>query len=57
MQFQKGRWQGNQWASIEITPVDEAQFLPLLRYLAARYGFQLPPVVDKITGCTPPTSW
>lgn len=44
------RWLGNQWASIDITPVDEQYFLPLLWYLSQHYDFAMPPVIDAITG-------
>jgi len=43
-------WQGNQWAAIDIMPIDERLFMPLLTHLMTIYQFPLPPILDKITG-------
>ncbi len=50
IELSKDRWVGNQWAAIAIDPVDEAYFLPLLTYLAQTYDFEMPQLVDRITG-------
>lgn len=50
MKFYADRWLGNQWASIEIEPVDERYFLPLLTYLMMTYDVPKPQIVDTIDG-------
>lgn len=35
---------------IEITPIDEGCFMPLLHHLMATYDFPMPTVTDRITG-------
>jgi hypothetical protein len=50
MRLTEGRWIGNGWPTIEIDPVDDALFLPMLAHLATQYEFDLPPVIDKISG-------
>lgn len=50
IEFRKGRWKGNQWAAIDIEPIDEKSFMPLLRHLATTYDFPMPEIMDKITG-------
>jgi hypothetical protein len=35
---------------IDITPVDESCFMPLLLHLTRSYHFPMPPVTDRITG-------
>jgi hypothetical protein len=50
LHIRKGRWIGNAWASIDISPNDETYFLRILAYLAHRYGFPIPHVSDLIDG-------
>ncbi len=50
MRFREDQWTGNQWASIEIEPVDRAYFLPILKYLAASYGLPLPNIIWDVDG-------
>ncbi len=50
--FQKDRWIGNQWASIDIEPVDAVYFLPILHYLMETYRFPQPMIIDTIDGYT-----
>ncbi len=48
--FSEDRWIGNKWASIEIEPVDEGYFLPVLFYLTTTYHFPQPSIIDGIDG-------
>jgi len=48
--FSEDRWIGNKWASIEIEPVDEAYFLPILSYLMTTYHSPQPNIIDAIDG-------
>jgi hypothetical protein len=48
--FSKTRWVGNQWAAIDIMPVDERLFLPILTMLCQHYAIALPSITDAITG-------
>jgi hypothetical protein len=50
LKFTEDRWLGNKWASIEIDPVDDTYFLPILTHLMATYGFPQPSVIDAIDG-------
>lgn len=52
MTFRKDRWLGNQWASIDIEPVDPYYFLPVLYYFMATYGIARPTVIDTLDGYT-----
>ena len=38
------------WACIDITPIDESLFIPLLKHLMKQYKFSKPRVTDRITG-------
>lgn len=51
LKFYKDRWIGNKWASIDITPVDEAYFLPVLQYLMATYNIPKPRIILDVDGC------
>ncbi len=48
--FFKYSWQGNQWPSVEIDPLDQAGFFKVLAHLAATYGFAPPAIIDTIDG-------
>lgn len=48
--FAEDRWIGNQWASVDIEPVEEAYFLPLLTYLMTTYAILPPKIIDGIDG-------
>lgn len=50
LKFSKSRWLGNKWASIEVDPVDEAYFLPVLYYLMKKYSFSHSKIIDSIDG-------
>ena len=50
MNLKKDRWLGNQWASIDITPVDDQYFLLILQALAEAYEIDMPEVIDTIDG-------
>ena len=50
MTYNPGRWEGNQWASIEITPVDAAAIPPLLQLLTDAYGLEAPELIDHLEG-------
>lgn len=48
--FSADRWLGNKWASIEIEPVDEVYFLPMLSHLMTTYHVPQPTIIDSIDG-------
>ncbi|OON70047.1 hypothetical protein [Hymenobacter sp. CRA2] len=53
IRFSPGRWVGNQWACISITPPAAYHyhvFKPLLAYLASTYGFELPRIAPMLDG-------
>lgn len=50
LKFSEDRWIGNKWASIEIEPVDEVYFLPMLSYLMTTYHIPQPNIIDGIDG-------
>ena len=50
LKFSEDRWLGNKWASIEIDPVDDVYFLPMLSYLMSTHGFIQPTIIDAIDG-------
>lgn len=50
LKFSEDRWIGNKWASIEIEPVDDVYFLPMLSYLMMTYNLSQPNIIDAIDG-------
>jgi hypothetical protein len=50
MRFLEDQWTGNQWASIDILPVDMAYFLPILEHLSSSYNFPLPNIIWDVDG-------
>lgn len=50
LKFWDFQWSGQRWENIEIDPVDQTYFLPLLTHLAVTYGFAMPTVIDTIDG-------
>jgi|GEM_PF-1344121 len=50
--FRADRWTGNHWPSIDMMPVDEKYYLPILHYLSHHYHFPMPPVIDILDGYT-----
>lgn len=50
MEFLDYQWSGQRWDSIEIEPIDQRYFFPLLDYLMTTYGFPQPRVIDTIDG-------
>jgi len=50
MRFSEDQWVGNQWASIDIEPVDAELFLPILKFLADTYDFPIPTIDWDVDG-------
>ena len=50
IKFAEDRWLGNQWASIDIEPVDASYFLPILSYLMNTYNFPQPHILEDVDG-------
>ncbi len=51
MKFQVGHWWANGWMSIDIEPIDEAYFYPMLHYVITRYNLPEPRVIMDLDGC------
>ncbi len=50
LKFRASQWRADGLPTIDIEPIDNGFFLPMMVHLMRTYEFPLPQIIDRITG-------